>query len=786
MRKNKSRQIRTVLGLVFFLALSFAILLSDLNAQQRAEYRGFWVDTFNTTLNNDTDVAAVVRNAKAAKANAVFAQVRRRGDAWYLNSLEPKPDFTPIAEGFDPLAKLTETAHAEGIEVHAFVIMGAVWNKNPTFAPTATLGAPTNPNHVFNLHGGYNSTTKQIVPGPNNWLTRTLLSDGNGITFQGHRFGNDFWLDFGHPAAAAYSIDVLMHLVRNYDIDGLHLDRIRYPDFTATGQTATAGANIGYNTTSVERFQRRYNIPVGSLAPTSGNADWAQWRRDQVSNVVRRVYLNAIAVKPQLKVSGALIVYGGGPTTEAGWRSAEAYWRVYQDWRSWTEEGILDVAVPMNYKREHTPVTTPPTPSQVPLFDSWNEWTKNHQYNRAALIGLGSYLTSIEGTLRQTRRSLAPSAATGKTAQGVVFYAMANTDVAVTANPLSLPTAGQNTPKRSFAEFASGLTTGESVNKMVPYEDKIANPTAVFSEAASIPVFSWKSAPVKGHLMGFARRGDNTPLDTASVTIKNIETNDARSTATDGGGFYGGVDLAPGQYLVKAQLGGETLYSCVAGVSAGAVTTADLQVETTAPTTSALTEPTEPTGANNWYKNDVTVNLSSADSCSGVAATEYSTDGGATWQAYTGGFSIGSEGVTTVQYRSTDRAGNVEAVKNLTVQIDKSAPTATLTANPTIIRTPNGKPVTIQLRGTGGDAVSGLLSVNYTVTDEYGATLAIPTRTLSGDSAVWTDSIDVEASRRGDDLDGRLYRITATITDVAGNASTATVDIVVSHDQRNH
>ncbi|MBA3572497.1 MAG: hypothetical protein H0W34_11100, partial [Pyrinomonadaceae bacterium] len=134
-------------------------------AQSRAEYRAFWVDTFNTALNNHNDVVAVVNNAKAAKANAIFAQVRRRGDSWYLNSLEPPPDFTPIAAGFDPLEFLIHEAHLNGIEVHAFVIIGAVWNKNPTFAPSATLGPPTSPHHVFNLHGGYDPATQKIVQG---------------------------------------------------------------------------------------------------------------------------------------------------------------------------------------------------------------------------------------------------------------------------------------------------------------------------------------------------------------------------------------------------------------------------------------------------------------------------------------------------------------------------------------------------------------------------------------------------------------------------------------------
>jgi len=75
------------------------------------------------------------------------------------------------------------------------------------------------------------------------------------------------------------------------------------------------------------------------------------------------------------------------------------------------------------------------------------------------------------------------------------------------------------------------------------------------------------------------------------------------------------------------------------------------------------------------------VNLSASDNCPGVTATEYSIDGGANWIAYTNSFSVSNEGVTNIQYRSTDRAGNVETIKNLTIQIDKSAPTISLTAN---------------------------------------------------------------------------------------------------------
>ncbi len=746
-------------------------LAQPARAQTRSEYRAFWVDTFNTTLNNHANVVEVVNRAKAANANALFAQVRRRGDAWYITPHEPK--FVNIAPGFDPLADLVNEAHAYGIEVHAFVIMGAI-HSSAANLPNVTL--PASPLHAFNQHGGYDAATKTIVQGPDNWLTRTLLADNaaNGITMGGHRFGNDFWVDFGHPAAAEHTVKVLKHLVKNYDIDGLHLDRIRYPELVATGQTPTNGTNIGYNPTSVARFNARHG-KTGN-PPPSDNL-WKQWRRDQVTNIVRRVYLEAIAEKPSLKISAALIAFGGGPANENAWTSAEAYWRVYQDWRAWTDEGIIDLAMPMAYKREHVA-------GEAAQFQSWSEWLKNHQYDRGGVIGLGGLLNSVEGTLRQTRSALQPSAA-GNSALGVIYFSMATSNVQVVNNPLSLPTPGQTTIARAFPEFASGLVTGKSVNGTVPYENAATNPVPIFAAQANIPVLPWKAAPTVGHLKGFARRSDATPLDTADVTITNLSSNDVRQTATDGNGFFGGVDLQPGRYLVRASLGTDVVYTCIAAVEAGSVTTADAGPETTAPVTAAAPSPAAPTGQNGWYTGPVTVGLGASDDCSGVASTEFSVDGGATWQSYTAPVAFASDGTHTLLYRSADRAGNVETAQSLVVKIDGTAPAVSLSASPSGIWPPNGKTVTAELSGEGSDATSGLASVTYVVTDEYGTPLSIPARTLAGATATWAELLDVVASRLGGDEDGRLYRVVATATDAAGNTSTATADIVVLHDRRN-
>lgn len=555
-----------------------AVSAASVHTQSGPEVRGFWVDTFNTALNTHGDVTAVVDRALAANANTIFAQVRRRGDSWYLNSLEPPADRTPIDPGFDPLQDLLVEAHGRGLEVHAFVIANAVWGRAPSLFP------PTDPNHVFNRHGGYDAATNTIIPGPDNWLTRTLIPDGTaGITLQGHRFGSEFYIDAGHPDAASYTAGVLLHLVQNYDIDGLHLDRIRYPEIGIAGQTPTTGTSVGYNPVSIARFHRRYGRPPDSPPPAQNDPLWNQWRRDQVTSLVRRIYLDAIAIRPRIKVSGSFIAFGSGPATESAWLSAEAYWRVYQDWRAWTEEGIIDIAMPMIYQRDHVA-------SGRTAFDRWNDWVRDHQYARSAAMGLGAFLNSIEGTVAQTRRALAPSAL-GFRNLGVTFFSMATSNAAVAANPLSIP-PGQNTPVRPYEDFAAGLVTGRSADGATLFEDPVANPVAVFDQPTSIPALSWKINPQVGHLRGVVRDESGAIVDTGTVTLERLADGTTpvagrvgAATASDGNGFYGGVDLAPGQFKATITPVGQSPYTtvCAAPVTAGQVTTFDIRIDRTAP-----------------------------------------------------------------------------------------------------------------------------------------------------------------------------------------------------------
>jgi YVTN family beta-propeller protein len=80
-------------------------------------------------------------------------------------------------------------------------------------------------------------------------------------------------------------------------------------------------------------------------------------------------------------------------------------------------------------------------------------------------------------------------------------------------------------------------------------------------------------------------------------------------------------------------------------------------------------------GDNGWYRSAVTVELSATDEgAPGVARSEYSLDGGATWRSYDGPIVIETQGTAEVAYRSIDRAGNVESPKSLTLKIDSIPP----------------------------------------------------------------------------------------------------------------
>ena len=530
----------------------FAVFIAPVPsaAQDQPEVRAMWVDSFNPGLRSPAEIDALIERAKRGRLNTIVAQVRRNAQSLYARQHPAEgwvEGYLPPA-GFDPLQYLIEKAHAEGIEVHAWANIGPVYTGHPGVTTAAwPCKVPCDPDHVFNRHG-------HKAPEAEYWLTRThpAFTDGTHAGFPGERTTAGTWfIDLGHPAAADHVIGVLTDLVRNYDVDGIHLDYIRYPEMPIIPAAkrppgaSILGFSIGYNPTSVKRFNAAHGRVEGSL-PIYWDPAFSQWRRDQVTAFVRRLYLEMGFIRPDAKLTAALITFFRGPNTvePRTFQQTETYYRVFQDWGGWMEEGILDVSMPMIYKSHHIG-------SHVVQFREWIDFTKNSQFGRHGVVGLGSYMNNLENTLVQMAESRAPSA-TGAESKGFNFFSYNATNA-----------AGGGRPARPRDELFRALT-----------EDGAYGPVAPFAAAAPIPTMPWKTKPRLGHLLAQIIAADGKPADGAQVTIRKLGGAEVPITQfADGNGYVGGVDLQPGAYQLVIEIpGAEERLTVPDAVTPGRVT----------------------------------------------------------------------------------------------------------------------------------------------------------------------------------------------------------------------
>jgi uncharacterized lipoprotein YddW (UPF0748 family) len=481
-------------------------------AMAEPQVRALWVDAFHDGIKTPAQVDALVHDARAAGVNTLIVQVRRRGDAYYNRTAEPRTEDPDLAPGFDVLQAVIDRARAvqPAMEVHAWIATVALWNKQ--------RHPPVNPAHTYNIHG-------PSTPDGQNWIS--LNNTGQAWD------GDNYMLDPGHPDAARYVAGVAVDLAREYAVDGIHLDLIRY-----------AGQQWGYNPTSVSRYNRQYGT---SGLPGMADPRWQQWRRDQITALVRRVYLDCLAVRTSLKVTAAVIGWGAGPVDERSWRSSSAYRNVFQDWMAWLEEGIVDMALPMNYNSESNP-------TQRAWLDQWLAWEKQHQGKRQVAAGIGLFLNDPAAGLAQIRRALAPAANSARLA-GVALYSYAVSNAP--ARGSELPAM----PNSQFFAMLSGKLDDPAPDGQEP----------LFAGRAPLPPMPWKDHP-SAHLRGIAS-AQGMPLDGATI---QVEGPSRLTLQTDGSGYFGAPDLVPGSYTITLRHGGRVRTQVVAALPSGRATTVEV------------------------------------------------------------------------------------------------------------------------------------------------------------------------------------------------------------------
>jgi parallel beta-helix repeat protein len=190
-------------------------------------------------------------------------------------------------------------------------------------------------------------------------------------------------------------------------------------------------------------------------------------------------------------------------------------------------------------------------------------------------------------------------------------------------------------------------------------------------------------------------------------------------------------------------------------------------------TTATLVPAANPTG---WHKTSATVTLSATDNAggSGVQAILYQLTGAQSTPDMVGGnpesVSVTAEGVTTVGYSAFDVAGNIEPVKSLAVRIDKTNPIISgMPASGCTLSPPKHQLVQVA-NVTAADSLSGVATLSVT------AVSSEPDSGTGGgddpgDIVINGGVVQLRAERSPSGR-GRVYTITATAIDVAGNTLT--------------
>ncbi|MEA5505102.1 family 10 glycosylhydrolase [Halotia wernerae UHCC 0503] len=454
----------------------------SIRVSHQREFRGAWVTTvWNSdwpsktglpTAQQKAELLEIINQLQALNFNALILQVRPEGDALYASQLEPWSAWITGTQGkapepfYDPLEFAIAECHKRNIEVHAWF--------NPYRAKTSTKGSPNVRPHIA-------VTNPEVV----------------------YQWGNQLWMDPGAKIVQDRAYEVIIDVVRRYDVDGIHLDDYFYP-YPIQGRAFPDDKTFAV-----------YRAAGGELSLDN-------WRRENVNQMVLRPSQGIKATKSYVKfgISPFGIYRPGQPPGITG---LDAYSVLYADSKKWLEQGWVDYIAPQLYWRIDQ------TKQSYPVLLKW--WTdinpkQRHIYagnNIGQLDGKAWKDEEIEKQVKITR-NLASNLSLGN-----IFFSMS-----------------------SINENRQGIS------------DKFKN--SLYSRPAIVPTMSWQNAvlPSPPQELQFNspklnwQPGDNQPVRSWTLYRQSGDTWIIQRILSAGTNF---ATVQSGTYAVCAvdRLGNESL-----------------------------------------------------------------------------------------------------------------------------------------------------------------------------------------------------------------------------------
>ena len=406
----------------------------SVSVNHRREFRGVWVAVVSNIdwpskpgLSVDqqkAELIGIINRIQALNFNALILQVRPEGDAFYASKLEPWSAWLTGTQGkapnpfYDPLEFAIAECHKRNIELHAWF--------NPYRAKSATKISSIARPHIA-------ATNPDCV----------------------YKWGSQLWMDPGVKVVQDRAYNVMLDVVRRYDVDGIHLDDYFYPY-------------------PIEGKPFPDNKTYAAYKAAGGKLSLGDWRRDNVNKMVQRLSAGIRATKPHVKfgISPFGIYRPGQPSQIKG---LDAYAVLYADAKKWLEQGWIDYLAPQLYWK-----IDPPAQSYPVLLKWWTDINPKDKHiyvgnNLGQLDGKSWKVQELDRQVEITR-NLA-----GKLALGNIFFSMS----ALTKNRQGI-----------YDNFKSSVYTKPALVPSMRWLDSLppAPPTGLEVKGRQL---TWKAADTK-------------------------------------------------------------------------------------------------------------------------------------------------------------------------------------------------------------------------------------------------------------------------------------------------
>lgn len=320
MQRVQSEKTDTMMNLFFPQAPKHEVRAVWLTTLGGLDWPTTKANTPERIIRQKAELTAILDKYQQAGINTVLFQTRIRGSVVYPSSLEPW-DLGLTGQynknpGYDPLQFVIEECHKRGMEIQAWMV-------------AIPLGK-------VSLNNGYGQAS--------------VVKKQKALCV---RSGDEWFMDPGNPNTAKYLASLAAEIVSRYDIDGINLDYIRYPE-------------APYSIADKKNYRKYGN-----------HLSLADWRRLNITNCVRAIYKAVKTCKPWVKVSSSPVgkYQDLSRYSSFGWNSRD---KVYQEAEQWFKEGIHDEIFPMMYfDGKHF----------YPFASDWQE----NSNGRIVVPGLGIY-----------------------------------------------------------------------------------------------------------------------------------------------------------------------------------------------------------------------------------------------------------------------------------------------------------------------------------------------------------------------------------------------------------